>query len=76
MKSPEISTSVESTIVNLAGTWAREKVEQLNPITPSNLEKWEEDFTNLFNVYYTILFRAIILARELSQQNTIIKTKR
>jgi hypothetical protein len=73
MQSSDISAEVESTLVTLAGNWAKEWADE--DINVVEVDKWEEVFTNRFNIYYTILFRALSQAREHAAKNATINRK-
>jgi hypothetical protein len=70
MESPDISAEVESTLVSLAGNWAKEWADE--DINVVEVDKWEEVFTNRFKIYYTILFRALTQARVHTAKNLTV----
>jgi hypothetical protein len=69
MQPAEISPEVESAIVSLAASWAKEWADSDLPLTSViSIDKWEEVFSGRFSAYYAIVLKAIISAREESRK--------
>jgi hypothetical protein len=62
MAQREISPEIESTILLLAGNWAKDGADE--GINLAKVEKWEEAFNERFNFYYASLLEALDKARE------------
>ncbi len=71
----EISNEVESSIVALAGEWAKESLSDSPVLVDS--PQWEDAFNNNFTFFYTILVRSVLQAKnEVAKNTKIVKGKK